>query len=99
MNYAVAVVLSAIALSSGCATRDARGPSLVCEVHHIAMRSVSVPLVVGWVDHFDANYTQAADHVFPHMQPEGPASKWRRERVYVCDECVRAQRDWLQSHR
>jgi hypothetical protein len=80
-------------------TRDARGPSDLCEVHHVRMRSVTVPLVVGWVDHFDASYSEASRHVFPHVPPEGPTAKMKRERVYVCDECVRAKSEWLQAHK
>jgi len=62
------------------------------------MRVLTVPLVVGWVDHFDAFYSEASRKLFPHVLPEGPTAKWRRERVYVCDECTRARQEWLQAH-
>jgi hypothetical protein len=63
------------------------------------MRAVSVPLVVGWVDHFDASYSEASQHVFPHVPPEGPTKRWRYETVYVCDTCVQARAEWLQRER
>src|SRR6185369_11357520 len=85
------IIWMTVALGSGCATRDARGPSAVCEVHHVVMRSVSVPLVVGWVDHFDASYSEASRNVFPHVPPEGPAKRWHYQTVYVCDTCVQAR--------
>jgi hypothetical protein len=62
----------------------------------VAMRSVSVPLVVGWVDHFDARYSEASRNVFPHVPPEGPAKRWHYETIYVCDKCVQARSAWLQ---
>lgn len=90
------VLLIAVGCSSGCATQDRRGPTSRCEVHHVDMCSVTVPLVVGWVDHFDANYSEAARKLFPHVPPEGPTAKRKRERVYVCDECIQARQAWLQ---
>src|SRR5262245_41026264 len=93
------VLLLAAGLSSGCATQDLRGPSSTCEVHGIRMRSVTTPLHVGWVDHFDPSYSDASHHLFPHAPPEGPEDKWRRERIYVCDECIRAREEWLERHR
>jgi len=88
----------AVGLSGGCVTQDLRGSSDICEVHHVRMRSVAVPLVVGWVDYFGNDY-QKAMHLFPHIPPAAPATDWRRERIYVCDECVRVEHEWLQNHK
>jgi len=63
------------------------------------MRSVSVPLVTGWVDHFSQEYSDASRSMFPNAAPEGPASEWKKEKVYVCDECVHAKQDWLEAHK
>jgi hypothetical protein len=92
------ILCVAVGLSSGCATQDLRGPTDLCEVHHVKMRSVSVPLVTGWIDYFGNDYSKA-QHLFPHIPPKAPASRWRREKIYVCDECVRAEHEWLQAHK
>jgi len=93
------VLLGFLALFCGCATEDRRGTLSTCEVHHLQMRSVTIPLVVGWVDHFSEDYSRANRSVFPNAYPEGPASKWKRERIYVCQRCVDARQNWLESHK
>jgi hypothetical protein len=92
------LLVTSVALLGGCATEDRRGTSSMCEVHHLQMRSVTIPLVVGWVDHFSEDYSQAHRCIFPNAFPEGPTSKWKRENIYVCDRCVDAKRAWLQAH-
>lgn len=95
--HAIAVLFGT--LICGCATRDLRSPSDICEVHHVKMQSVTVPLVMGWVDHFDASYSEASCDQFPHVPPEGPTAKTKRETIYVCYECVEARQEWLQAHK
>jgi len=84
-----------VACAFSCVTQDLRNGSGVCEVHGVVMRNATIPLVVGWVDHFDAEYSKAGRELFPHVPPEGSAAKWRRERLYICDECVRAREQWM----
>ena len=92
-------LLTFIALFSGCATEDRRDASSMCEVHHVQMRCVKIPLVVGWVDHFSEEYSRAYGTLFPNCYPEGPTSNWKRERVYVCDRCVDAKKAWSQAQK
>jgi hypothetical protein len=85
----------ALALMIGCA-KDRRGPSSVCQVHHVQMRSV---IIGGFSATVDAGPTYEDAHAkfFPNGCPS--SSPKERIKIYMCDECVRAQREWLQIHK
>ena len=87
----------ALSLMSCTTVHDWRGPSDVCEVHQVRMRSVSVPALLG-ISHFAEEYAQARLHSFPHIPPEGSSTIWKRELVYVCDACISARKAWLRNH-
>src|SRR5438067_13917245 len=74
-----------------CCLHDARGPSSTCEIHHVTMRSVTAP---GWGGCMlpTIQYDEARAKFFPHAEGDYLPSPWpwKRQRVYICDDCVRA---------
>jgi len=84
-----------LGLSGCCCLRDDRGPSNACEVHHVAMKSTTVP---GWGGCVlpSVTYADARAELFPHVYPDQVDSPWpwKRKRVYICDECLAAQNRW-----
>jgi hypothetical protein len=94
------VLVAVLGLTGCCCTREARGPSSVCEVHYAAMRSVVVP---GWggCKLPTTSYAEARQKLFPHTYPFQLDSPWpwKRQRIYICDECVAGEKKWgLQQH-
>jgi hypothetical protein len=96
MSRILFFVLLVVGLSGCCCLRDDRGPSNVCDVHHITMKSTTVP---GWGGCMLPTVTcaEARAKLFPHVHPDQVDSPWpwKRERVYICDECLTAQEKWL----
>ena len=45
-------------------------------------------------------YAEARDKFFPHVYPDQLPSPWpwKRERIYVCPECLQAQNEWLEQN-
>ena len=84
-----------VGLSGCCCLRDDRGSSNVCEVHHVPMRTTTVP---GWGGCVlpTTTYAEARAKLFPHVYPDQLDSPWpwKRKRVYICGECVAAQKRW-----
>jgi hypothetical protein len=93
------VALSIIAIIAiGCANIvDKRGDSDVCKVHNVKMRAVTIPKVLVLGDTFDSNYNNARESSFPNVYPVAvTVSKHEMETIYVCDECLRQQKLWLE---
>ena len=90
--------LFAAGVLAGCTSlRDARGPSEICEVHHTFMRSVQVPgPKKGSL--LPTEYVAVGVRMFPHCLPDFEPDKRHQVVIYVCDECVRAQRQWKLQH-
>ncbi len=67
----------------------------MCEVHHIAMKSVVVP---GWggCKLPTTTYAETRQKLFPHTYPFQVDSPWpwKRQRIYLCGECVAAEKKW-----
>jgi hypothetical protein len=95
MWRSILLAMAVIGLSGCCCLRDDRGPSNVCEVHHVAMESTTVP---GWggCKLPTRTYANARSNLFPNTYPHQLNSPWpwKRERVYICAECVEAQKRW-----
>lgn len=96
MQRFLIIGLAAAILSGCCSTRDARGPSNVCEVHHTTMRTEVIRDWAGCVLP-TIPYAEARRKLFPHAYPDQLSSPWpwKCERIYVCDDCVRARVEWL----
>jgi len=90
-----------LVVATGCSSvhdiRDIRKGSGVCEVHHVAMRSVKVPRVIGCALPTIPFY-EAWQSSFPNIPPRGPASRTERDLAYVCDQCIHAHDEWLRTH-
>ena len=86
----------AATLSGCCCVRGARGPGSICEVHQTAMRSEVIRAWSGCAL-APVSYVEARQKFFPHAYPDQLSSPWpwRRERIYICDECIRAREDWF----
>src|SRR5260221_13749141 len=63
------------------------------------MRMCTFLFVMGWFDPFSEAYKQHRRKLFPSTLPERPTSNWKRERIYVCDQCIQAEQVWQHAHR
>jgi hypothetical protein len=98
MRKIFAVGLLALGLTSGCTDiRDARGPSEYCEVHHTLMQQMIVGAPRDNVP-LPAEYVQTGLQFFPHGLPDYHPSSRHKLMIYVCDGCVRAQKEWKRLH-
>jgi hypothetical protein len=72
--------------------------SAVCQVHHKAMRVERIRERGGCVLPAPG-YEEARSKLFPHASPEGwpDPRPWKFKRVYICDDCERAQKEWLRK--
>jgi hypothetical protein len=97
-KFLIALLLAS-GLSTGCTTWvDARGPSELCEVHHSAMR-VEKFQGVGKTVAPTQQYIAARRKFFFHSYPFTLPRKWGRTYViYICDDCVAAEKVWLKQH-
>jgi hypothetical protein len=95
MVRSVVISTVVVGLAGCCCTHDTRGPSNVCEVHHVVMKSVTVP---GWggCKLPTATYAEARQNLFPHVYPLQVDSPWpwKRKQIYICDACVIAENEW-----
>lgn len=99
MARLIIILLFTSFVTGCCCVRDVRGPSGICEIHHIQMRSETVRRSVGNVVPAPG-YAEAQAKLFPHTIPSNYIPShwpWQRDGVYVCDECVRAEKTWLQA--
>ena len=88
-----------VSLAGCCSIRDARGPSSVCEVHQVCMKTEVIRDWGGCVlPTFP--YAEARQKRFPHAYPDQLPSPWpwKRERIYICPGCVRAQEEWRKQN-
>ena len=94
LRFAVIAVTLA-GLTGCCCVRDARGPSSDCEVHRTPMKTEVIRDWGGCVLPTPP-YAEARQKLFPHAYPDQLPSPWpwKRERIYVCPDCVRAQEEW-----
>jgi hypothetical protein len=76
---------------------DLRQGSDHCELHSVQMCTARVPAAIGSVLPY-AGYLEARDKLFPHSFPRVLESKKRYCLIYVCDECIAAERQWSQTH-
>ena len=88
-----------VALLSGCSSpvRDARGQSEICEVHHAFMHAMTLPGPKSSIKLPD-EYLAAEFRTFPHCMPDYPPDNRHKVLLYICDDCVRAQRAWKRDH-
>jgi hypothetical protein len=88
-----------LTLMGCCCLHDARGPSNTCKVHHTHMETVTVP---GWggCKLPTLHYAEARAKLFPNAGGDYLPSPWpwKRQRVYICDACVRAKDEWIENH-
>jgi hypothetical protein len=90
--------LVALVLAAGCTSiRDGRGPTDICEVHNTIMHEEVVPAPRD-NDPLPAEYVEAGLRLFPHAWPKYHPSHGDKVVVYICDECVRAQEEWMRLH-
>jgi hypothetical protein len=91
--------LLTLAFSTGCTSWvDARGPSDSCEVHHTMMHVEKVP---GGGNNVvpTPEYIAARRKLFFHSYPFTLPKKYGRTYViYICDDCVAAERVWMKQH-
>ena len=98
MNMTRIILASLLAAFSvaltGCHTQvmDCRGPVDVCEIHHAYMRTEVVknrhlPMP-------SQAYLSARSHYFIHAAPFLLPEQAKSCAVYICDDCVRAERQW-----
>jgi len=94
--FGLLVLMAVSPVFSGCKTPvcDARGPSEECEIHHAFMESVEVPFVKRPEPPMD--YLQARIKYFPHAYPFALPEKCPKTMVYICDDCVKAEAEWVQ---
>ncbi len=98
MRKILAAALLTIGLLAGCTSlRDARGPSEICEVHHAFMRSVELPGPKAGVQ-LPPEYIETGIKTFPHAMPDYLPDSRHRVMLFICDDCVRAQRVWKLQH-
>jgi len=90
-------------LLTGCASvQDLRGKVDVCEIHLTKMRTERIGQPrVNWdlSTERGLRYAEAMTESFPHFQPDTSVSGCNKfYLMYVCDDCVRAERDRSLSH-
>jgi hypothetical protein len=93
----ISLLWIAIAFSIGCrSVTDERGASAMCQVHHTMMRTVTVH---GTGLSLDAGgrYEEAHSSLFPNVFPTDMPKKWVT--LYICDDCLKAQKEWFQAHK
>src|ERR1700704_5101350 len=92
------ITVIAITMTGGCCLHDARTPASTCAVHQKAMKPVTV---AGWGGCVlpTVPYSEARNKSFPNAGRDYLPSPWpwKRERVYVCDDCIRARDEWIKS--
>jgi hypothetical protein len=98
MRFVLASIMLAMGLVlTGChSTCDARGPSEECEIHHVLMRTELIDN-----DHPPAKtieYVIARQQAFPHTYPFALPDQCNKCVVYICDDCVRAEKEWNRRH-
>ncbi len=101
------ILLIAVVVLSSCRTRiadygagpdfDSRRGSDRCELHSLEMRTARVPAGIGCILPY-MGYLEARDKEFPHSYPRVLQSRKRYELIYVCDECITAERKWSETH-
>jgi len=93
-----AVILAAAFLLTGCYSKicDLRGPLDVCQIHHeymrealISNRHLAMP---------SQEYLIARVQFFPHSYPFALPDQCDKTEVYICDDCVKAERAWRLAH-
>jgi hypothetical protein len=91
-------LLAVMLALTGCAntTCDGRGPSEICGLHHGFMHEemVSNP----HRPPASQEYLQARSLSFPHSYPFALPDQCDKCMVYICDDCVRAEREWRRQH-
>src|ERR1051325_5898827 len=89
------IMLIAVSMTGCCCLHDARGRSSICEVHHTTMRSTIAP---GWGGCMlpTIQYAEIRTKLFPNASKDYIPSPWpwKRQRVCICDDCVRANNEW-----
>src|SRR5687768_16086210 len=73
---------------------DNRRGSDRCELHHSAMQTARVGLTVGCVLPLK-DYLEARKESFPNTCPNTLRAKNSFELIYVCDQCLAREREWL----
>ena len=95
-TFICSLILTAIAFATGCrSVTDERGASAICQVHHTLMRTVTVH---GTGVCLDAGgfYEEAHHSLFPNVFPTDMPKKWMN--LYICDDCLKAQKEWFKAH-
>jgi hypothetical protein len=98
MRIILASVLLAMGLVlTGCySTCDGRGPSDMCEVHHMIMHAELVKN--RHLPQPDMDYMAARQQMFPHVEPFALPDQCDKCVVYLCEDCVKAEREWKRQH-
>jgi hypothetical protein len=93
MRYLLLIVFCAI----GCGS-PTKPNAIPCEVHGTKLRSASVRAETSCA-HPTIPYLSAQAKSFPHSYPRALRNSpfWRRETVWVCNECVAAERRWTKQ--
>ena len=91
-------MLAVASLFFGCSapTCDGRGPSEICEIHHTMMGTVLVKRTK--TPPLTREYLEARAHLFIHSYPFALPEQCGSCVVYICDDCVRAEREWKRGH-
>src|SRR5579863_1931988 len=101
MRHFLPLVWLGAGLLTGCSSTtylcDARGPSDTCEIHHTLMRSVEIANNTSQTPP-PGEYLEARIRSFVHSYPYFLPSQCRRCVIFLCDDCVRAEREWKQGH-
>jgi hypothetical protein len=75
---------------------DGRGPSNICPIHHEYMRAEIVsnrhlPMP-------SQDYMIARVQHFPHSYPFALPDQCGKCMLYICDDCVKAEKEWKLDH-
>lgn len=100
MRTLLCLGLLAVTLLTSCSTSlmDARTPSEICEIHHAFMRTTEVSGQKEFNPPSE-EYIQARLKGFVHSYPYYlPYRAKTRFVVYLCDDCVRAEKEWKHQH-
>ncbi len=95
----LAVLLAMGLAVTGCRTTtcDGRGPSEICEIHHAIMQtellSKNRKSTAPSQEYLVARMTGFL-HSYPYVLPE----QCDKTAVYICDDCVRAEHEWIRRH-